>query len=91
LGLPPRFPVKLVVADPADITRGGVWRGREIATIDDPAISDNYEGIAIVPSEDGLLTIWLISDDNNALVQRTLLLKLSWDPAGQTPESGQTD
>lgn len=82
-GLPPTFNVKLVVADPAAIETGETWSGTEIAAITDPRIEDNYEGLAVVPSPDGTLDLWLISDDNGTSFQRTLLLKLNWDPANQ--------
>ncbi len=81
-GVPPTFNVKLVVADPAEIEADGVWRGEEIAVISAPELEDNYEGIAILPrTDDGALDIWLISDDNGTSFQRTMLLKLTWDPA----------
>ncbi len=80
IGLPLSFSVRLVVADPAEIVDGGEWSGREIATISDRNIADNYEGLAVEENGDGVLAIWLISDDNNMSYQRTLLLKLRWDP-----------
>ncbi|MDN3646832.1 esterase-like activity of phytase family protein [Pontixanthobacter aestiaquae] len=79
-GVPPTFNAKLVVADPAEIEAGGVWRGAEIATISDAKLEDNYEGVAVVPRDDGALDIWLISDDNGTSFQRTMLLKLKWNP-----------
>ena len=42
---------------------------------------DNYEGLAVAPGPDGALVLWLISDDNKATFQRTLLLKLLWRPS----------
>ena len=80
LGLPPTFHVKLVLADPEDIAAQETWRGEVIATIADPKLADNYEGLAIVPGDDGAVALWLISDDNNATFQRTLLLKMKWNP-----------
>jgi hypothetical protein len=79
-GLPPRFEGKLVVADPADIRRGKRWRWREIAHLAPPLPMDNYEGLAIGPDEGGRLVLWVISDDNRSMFQRTLLLKLLWRP-----------
>lgn len=79
-GLPPRFEAKLVVADPTEIRPGERWRGREIAHLAEPVPMDNYEGLAVVRQEDGALVLWLISDDNKATFQRTLLLKLLWRP-----------
>ena len=80
IALPPRFATKLVVADLADLTAAMPWRGREIASIADPPLADNYEGVAAAADSDGTLSIWLISDDNGAIYQRTLLLKLNWNP-----------
>ena len=38
----------------------------------------------------GGLTLWIISDDNGASFQRTLLYKLRWDPDA-TRESARKD
>ncbi len=76
----PRFTVKLVLADPAKIVPGKHWGGRVIATIAPPIPSDNFEGLAMWPRDDGLLDLWMISDDNRADFQRTYLLNLRWDP-----------
>ncbi|MFZ1743171.1 MAG: esterase-like activity of phytase family protein [Pontixanthobacter sp.] len=85
LGFPPAFAVKLIVADPAEITLGGQWSGRPLATIGSADLQDNYEGMAIVPLAGGQIDIWLISDDNNATFQRSLLLNLQWNPAARQP------
>ncbi|HUQ13005.1 MAG TPA: esterase-like activity of phytase family protein [Novosphingobium sp.] len=78
---PWRFRAALTVLDPSEIRPGKVWRGREIARLGPAGPADNYEGLAVVPRGDGRVTLWLISDDNQAaLVQRTLLLKLVWTP-----------
>ena len=86
IALPPRFAVKLVVVDPHERDPRQPWRGRTIATIDDPAIADNYEGVATARNADGSIAIWLISDDNDAIYQRTLLLKLRWTPSETAPD-----
>nr|WP_166177623.1 esterase-like activity of phytase family protein [Altererythrobacter segetis] len=75
---PPFFAAMLLVADPADIVAGQEWPWRKLADLEDPVPRDNYEGLAIVPDRSGV-TMWLISDDNFARFQRTLLLKLHWD------------
>lgn len=79
--LPLRFSGRIVIADPAAIRAGGLWQGREVARLEPPLPVDNFEGIAVTPGERGLLTVWLISDDNSAVTQRALLWKLSLDPA----------
>lgn len=80
--LPPRFEGKLMLADPAEIREGKPWRGRVVADLAEPLPMDNYEGLAVEPADDGGAVVWLISDDNSARFQRTLLLKLEWRPRG---------
>lgn len=80
---PPRFSAVLVVADPGAITSGGMWRGDEIAHFELDLPTDNFEGLAVEPAADGALTLWLISDDNGAALQRTLLFQLRWIPDKQ--------
>jgi len=74
---PPFFEAMLVVADPADIAAGREWRWSKLADLEGSVPRDNYEGLAIVPDPSGV-TLWLISDDNYAHFQRTLLLQLHW-------------
>ena len=78
--VPPRFSAKLVVASVADIAAGKTWHGQEIATLGEGIPTDNFEGLAAIPNDDGSFTLWLISDDNGAVLQRTLLYRLRWDP-----------
>ncbi|GGC04043.1 hypothetical protein GCM10011494_23110 [Novosphingobium endophyticum] len=78
--MPQRFAGRLVLADPADIRPGKVWKAREVARIASSLPVDNFEGLAVVPSRDGRLTVWIISDDNFSRLQRTVLWKLSVDP-----------
>lgn len=77
---PPRFAGKLVMADPAAIRSGQVWRGLEVGSFQRPMPVDNYEGLAIVPNSDGTVTVWVISDDNQAVTQATYLLRFRLDP-----------
>lgn len=87
-GVPPGFSARIVLADPAEIAEGEEWSGEVVATLAEPIPSDNWEGMAIVPgAEDAPPTIWLISDDNNALIQRTLLMKLLWEPEAASAAS----
>ena len=85
-GIPLGFTTALLAADPAEIEEDGEWRGELLATITDPLPSDNYEGLAVVPQDGGSLVLWLISDDNSAVFQRTLLLKLRWNLANRAKE-----
>lgn len=77
-GLPPGFAGKLALADPAAIRAGEAWHVEPLADLDTPLPSDNYEGLAVVPDAGGGMVLWLISDDNDSLAQRTLLLRLAW-------------
>jgi hypothetical protein len=74
--MPPRFSTRLVLADPAAIRAGGEWRGIVLGGLDDTGLEDNYEGLAIATGAKGGVTVWLMSDDNGAATQRTLLLRL---------------
>lgn len=77
-GLPPWLISRLVVADPATIAPDREWAWQPLAEIRDPLPRENYEGLAIEPREGGAVRLWLISDDNSAVFQRTLLLALDW-------------
>lgn len=80
LGLPPRFDTAIALADPATIRAGQSWNSRIIATLRDRGLADNYEGIAASARSDGAYDLWLVSDDNFSAFQRTLLLRLRWQP-----------
>jgi hypothetical protein len=86
--MPFRFAGRIVLADPAQIRPGGIWRGKVVADLASPLPVDNFEGIAVVPRKDGKVTVWLISDDNGAVTQSTILWKMALDPA-MLPGSGK--
>ncbi|WP_239017877.1 esterase-like activity of phytase family protein [Sphingomonas aracearum] len=77
--LPYSFPV-IVTEIPAGAVRpGAIVRPTEVARLEAPIISDNYEGVAA--TREGSDTIlWIVSDDNQSRLQRTLLLKFRLDP-----------
>jgi len=79
--------VLILLPDPAEIRAGERWSGREIAHLAEPVPMDNYEGLAVEPGENGALVLWLISDDNKATFQHTLLLKLLWRSSERARES----
>lgn len=98
IGLPPWLVSRLVVADPATIARDKEWAWQPLTEIRDPLPRENYEGLAIEPRENGGVRLWLISDDNRAALQRTLLLALDWMPGltsrvsqagGRRPQAGR--
>ena len=72
----------LAVADPTVIRARQPWQSRTIAKFERPQIAENFEGLAIEPrrSPTDPIAIWMVSDDNLAAWQRTLLLRLLWNP-----------
>ncbi|MCT2401339.1 esterase-like activity of phytase family protein [Novosphingobium mangrovi (ex Huang et al. 2023)] len=78
--MPQRFAGRIAIGDPADIRPGKAWKVREVARIASSLPVDNFEGLAVVPAGENRLTVWIISDDNFARLQRTILWKLSVDP-----------
>jgi len=59
---------------PDRLAAGRVIDPEEVARLERPAIVDNYEGIAARRSATGEIFVYVISDDNYNLLQRTLLL-----------------
>jgi len=78
--LPELFAGRIAIGDPAQIRAGKTWKVTEVARLASGLPIDNFEGMAIVPRQDGRITVWLISDDNQTNLQRTLLWKLVVDP-----------
>ena len=78
--LPPRFEGAIIIADPQTIVAGKEWGGDAVTWLEPPLPTDNYEGITVTQESDGATYVWLISDDNFMKFQRTLLLKLRWNP-----------
>lgn len=85
--MPPRFGTRLMLADPAEIRAGGEWQGQVLAGLDGTGVEENYEGLAIEALAPGRIALWLISDDNGAATQRTLLLRLELD-LSELPPAG---
>ena len=75
---PAQFAAKLMLADPAQIVPGQPWHAVELADLSAPLPVDNFEALAIEPRAAGWITAWLISDDNAAVSQRTLLWQLQF-------------
>lgn len=70
------FTACITMIDPKTIRGGDVIEGPVIARFESPAISENFEGIAS-DLENGRTVVWIISDNNFASWQRTLLLKFA--------------
>ncbi|MBK8176851.1 MAG: esterase-like activity of phytase family protein [Rhodospirillales bacterium] len=70
--LPPG--ARLRVLKRVDVAAGAVLDGEEIARFEGPVTFDNMEGIDARRGADGETLIYLVSDDNYMMLQRTLLL-----------------
>jgi len=77
---PTAFTVALAVFDPNDVTRGETIEPKVIARLQSPLLVDNMEGLA-VKQEKNRTIIWMISDDNFNIFQRTLLMKFALEAA----------
>lgn len=75
----PAFRSLLLIGDPRAIGGDRPWQPQLVARLDGLLPSENYEAIAVEPDGDSLV-LWLISDDNLATFQRTLLARLRWRP-----------
>lgn len=62
---------------------GEIWAPRIALRLDPVIPSENYEGLATREMQDGRVAVWIISDDNLSVMQRTLLAKLVFDPAAE--------
>jgi hypothetical protein len=76
IAVPDGFSAKLAILDPATISAGKVVKVKTIATLKSPLLVDNMEGITI-SQEDGRTIVWMISDNNFNIFQRTLLMKFA--------------
>lgn len=76
--LPFRFSTKLTVVPRSAIRRGWIVQGREIAILGTPALGENWEGVAITREGEATI-VWLVSDEDEALLQRTVLAKFRLD------------
>jgi hypothetical protein len=66
----------------ASIAPGAIVSGRTLARLERPTLHDNFEGLAVVREANATM-LWLVSDDNQFFLQRTLLLKFR---LGDRPE-----
>lgn len=79
------FDTAIAIADPAEIRAGTTWRGRVIERMQGGIFADNFEGIAFVPSpgDPARGSIWVVTDDNFSVFQRSLLIRFDWP--GEAP------
>jgi hypothetical protein len=72
--LPVRFSARLTLLKAKNIRRGATLRGEEILRLESPLRTENFEGVAVMETREGTM-IFLVSDDNFFMFQRTLLLQ----------------
>lgn len=72
--------VIVTVVDQKAIRPGAKVAGRVIARFAGDLLRDNFEGVAVVQEADGT-KLWIVSDDNQSVLQQTLLLKFRLDDA----------
>ncbi len=74
IGFPQGFSAKVSLLDPMPFRRGVIASASVIASLAPPVLVDNMEGIAV--TKDGkAIYLWLISDNNFSIFQRTILMK----------------
>lgn len=76
ISFPAGFTVKLGILDPNSIIANERISSEEIASLAPPLLVDNLEGITL-SEEDGKTIIWMISDNNFNIFQRTILMKFA--------------
>lgn len=77
-GLFDGFSAALTIVDPDRISPGAVIGGEALGALAPPLNIDNMEGVTAT-QEGGRTMLWLISDDNQVPIERTLLLKFQLD------------
>lgn len=75
----PPFSCAIAIADPRRLEEGGTLDLELLARLETILPRDNYEALAFAGVQsDGTVQLWLMTDDNLASFQRTLLAKLIW-------------
>lgn len=72
---------RIVRVDASALKTGAVVQGQEIARLQPPMATENYEGIDTRPLPGGGVAVYLVSDNNfKPVIQRTLLTMFEWRP-----------
>lgn len=85
----PPFRSMLAIMEMGEIRANEVWAMTPLAILATHPLVENYEGLAVAPRADGSLTLYLVSDDNFSALQRSLLLKLHWQPQTTTARKAE--
>lgn len=89
-GIPP-FEARLAIAKVPQPGGAMVVAPEVVLDLTQLVPPDNYEGLALREREDGTIDLWIISDDNQSAMQRTLLVKLRFDPAWHDKAAPEKD
>jgi hypothetical protein len=74
IGFPVGFSAKISLLNLPNISRDSIVSAKIIASLAAPLLVDNMEGIAVTREGDDTI-LWLISDNNFSIFQRTILMK----------------
>ena len=68
------FAARLSTIDASAIKPGAVLESKELAVFEPPLLVDNFEGVDVRRDASGRTMIYMVSDDNFTILQRTLLV-----------------
>lgn len=71
---------RIVRVPASSLVPGAVAEGEELARLERPLLTDNFEGMAIAAGRDGETLVYLVSDDNFSFLQQTLFVLLALRP-----------
>ncbi|MFM9843461.1 MAG: esterase-like activity of phytase family protein [Dongiaceae bacterium] len=72
------FVSRLSMIEGAAVKPGAILEPRQMAILSAPLSVDNFEAVAVRRAPDGSTLIYVLSDDNQRMLQRTLLLQFRW-------------
>jgi len=73
------FSARLAIVEQKAIKPGGKLSGKELLRLEQPLVTENFEGLAVQQTPKGTV-IYLVSDDNFNFFQQTLLLQFRLAP-----------
>ena len=78
--IPPTFGSALAIGRLPDAGADEAFAPELLVELHTIVPQENYEGLAIRLGDDGAIAIWIISDDNFSVFQRTLMVRLTYRP-----------
>lgn len=78
-GMPP-FEAQIAIAEWPEGAKEPALSPKIVLDLSAVVPPDNFEGLALRERADGKLDVWVISDDNLSVMQRTLVVKFRFDP-----------